>query len=327
MPSPKLIFDAVRFATLIVLLLFTFNINAQGRNDMHLNIKGLANLDRYLQQSESKFSDIVDGAEKHIQWVSSNTNRATHTQTELAIVYLHGFSASRQELSPVLETVANRLGANVFFTRLQGHGRSDDAMAEGSVAGWKNDVREAYEIGQAIGKRVILIGTSTGATLSTWAITQSFAKDTRANIMISPNYGVQSNSAWLMKSSLGIKIAKWINGDYHSFTPVSEQHEKFWTERYPLEAVTPMLKLVDEVTELDKSKTDVPQLLIYSPTDQVIDVAKVQSTAKEFSNAEVRVHPFTESKDHVQHVLAGVACSPESTNAMVELLVNYIQGL
>lgn len=285
-----------------------------------LATESLVALEAKLAQSEQGISDIVDGAEKHIRWHQNKPQLS-----DIVIIYLHGFSASRQELSPVLENVADQLSANVFFTRLQGHGRSEDAMAQGSVYGWRNDVREAYELAGQLGKNIVLVGTSTGATLATWAATQDFAKDTQMIIMISPNFGVQNNSIWLMKWSWGVKFAKWLNGDYHSFTPVSEQHAQFWTERYPLEAFTPMVKLVDEVVQLDKSNITIPHLMIYSPTDKVIDVEKALNTAKEFSGAAMELRPFTVSTDHVQHVLAGVACSPEATEPMVNILVDYIR--
>jgi len=282
--------------------------------------QSLIALEERLAQSEQAFDDIVDGTEKHIRWYSEQPH-----VSNLVIIYLHGFSASRQELSPVLETVADQMQANIVFTRLQGHGRDDDAMTEGTVDGWKNDVREAFEIATTVGNKVVLVGTSTGATLATWAATQNFAKKIRASILISPNFGVQNTSVWLMRWSWGVRLAKWLNGDYYSFTPVSEQHAQYWTERYPLEALTPMVQLVDEVVELDKSSISVPHLIVYSPADKVIDVKKALKTIEEFSNADVQLNPFSVSTDHVQHVLAGIACSPEATKPMVKVLTNYLQ--
>lgn len=75
-------------------------------------------IDHYLAQSEAQFHDIVPGAEKIIIWAN-----ATKTKTPLSIVYLHGFSATRQETSPLSDKLAAQLGANVYYTRLSGHGR------------------------------------------------------------------------------------------------------------------------------------------------------------------------------------------------------------
>lgn len=291
-------------------------------NTHALDINQLTEIENQLSESEKRFDDIILGTEKSIRWFQGKK-----TQAEFAIIYLHGFSASRQELHPVVDLVADELSANVFYTRLQGHGRSANAMAQSSVEGWKRDVQQAYTIGQQIGKKVLLISTSTGGTLATWLISQNEPPRVHANIMVSPNFGVSSLSAGLLKWPWGLKLAKWINGDSYSFEPNSEFQAKYWTERYPLDAVVPMVKLVDEVTELDKSNVSIPQLIIYSPKDQVIKPEKVLSTAKQFINSDVSLQPFTDSQDPSQHVLAGDALSPSSTNKMVSLISSYIKSI
>ena len=277
---------------------------------------------KVIQASEADYTDIVEGAEKHIRWYQGQP-----IKRDIAFVYIHGFSASRQELSPVTELLADRFSANVFYTRLTGHGRSDDAMAEASVLAWKKDIQDAYDIGRIIGKKVILISTSTGGTLATWLLAKEDTKQPFVNIMISPNFEVQNPNAWLLKSSLGTWLAKKINGDYHSFTPLSEAHGKYWTERYPLDAVTPMMQLLDEVDDIDKSTISAPQLIVYSPNDKVINTEKISQLHNEFSSSDTRLHPFTQSTDSYQHVLAGVACSPESTDEMVNVLTDYLNEL
>lgn len=282
----------------------------------------LSNVSQYLVDIEGSFDDLINGTERKIRWYSGTQ------QTKLALVYLHGFSASRQELSPVTELIADKLGANIYYARLKGHGRTEDAMIDGSVQAWLNDTRQAYEIGQLIGKQVIVISTSTGGTLATWLMAQPFANNIAANIMVSPNFGIKRKSAEIVRWPLGLKIAKWVNGsNYYSFKPLNDIHTKYWTERYPMEALVPVVKLVDQVNDLDKSTITTPQLIVYSPKDQVINTAKVTETAKQFSAAKVSLIEFTESLDPSQHVLAGDACSPESTDAMVKLVVDYLQQL
>ena len=284
--------------------------------------KDLSALTVAIQESESMHTDIVDGAEKHIRWYDKK-----QVKSKLAFVYIHGFSASRQELSPVTEELADKFSANVFYTRLTGHGRSDDAMAEASTDAWKKDIKDAYNIGRIIGEKVILISTSTGGTLATWLLAQEETEQPFANIMVSPNYAVQSGSAWLFNSSLGLWVAKLINGDYNAFDPISESHAKYWTERYPLEALVPMMSLLSEVESLNKSKVTTPQLIIYSPKDSVIKPEKVIEVSNEFINSDLTLTPFTQSTDPYQHVLAGKACSPESSERMINLLADYVEQL
>ena len=102
-----------------------------------------ADLPGYLAKAEAAYPDITPGAEKTILWAHQD-----HQQTELAIVYLHGFSATRQETAPLSDDLAKSLGANLFYTRLAGHGRSSAAMGEASAGDWLNDAEEALAIGQ-----------------------------------------------------------------------------------------------------------------------------------------------------------------------------------
>lgn len=279
----------------------------------------LETLEQVLQNQEAQFKDIVDGSEKRIRWYQGKQ------QTELALVYIHGFSASSRELSPTTERLADTLGANVYYARLQGHGRSDDAMAEATVDGWKKDARQAYQIGKKIGKRVIVISTSTGGTLATWLAAHEFDQSVIANILISPNFDIASKIAKIVTWPGGLTLARWIGGDYHSFTPITEEHGRFWTNRYPIESVLPMFALLDEVRDLDKSRITTQHLVIYSPDDKVVDVDAIENNRMQLTSAKVEMRLFTKSTDPYQHVLSGVACSPESTDAMVALLKDYIQ--
>ena len=308
------------FKNIILSVLFTGLLTLNTKTDaVELNIE---QIDDYLVHSEQQFSDIIDKTQKKVRWYQDEV-----TKTEFALVYLHGFSASSQELSPTTEILSDKLKANAFYTRLSGHGRSDDAMAEATVDAWKNDVLEAYQIGQLIGHKVIIVSTSTGGTLATWLLNQENIAAPFANIMVSPNYAIQSKSAWLLRSWLGLKIAKLINGDYNSFDPHSPEHAKYWTQRYPLEAVRPMLSLLDEVKELDKSKASSPQLLIFSPQDRVINVDEIKNVAKQFTNSKTTLIEFMHSTDPYQHVLSGKACSSDSTEKMVDQLFSYINSL
>ena len=281
----------------------------------------LNNVESYLADLESSYSDIVENAEKKIRWYDGKQ------KTRLSIIYLHGFSASRRELSPVTEQLADKLGANVYFVRLRGHGRSDDAMAEAKIEDWLNDTRLAYQIGKLIGQKVVTISTSTGGTLATWLAAQEFASQLAANIMISPNFGIKDRSGEIIRWPWGLQIAKWINGPYRSFEPQNQTHDDYWTQRYPIEALVPVIKLVDQVLDMDKSKISAPQLLVYSPNDKVISVSRILQVSEEFSAGNVVIHPFTESSDPSQHVLAGDACSPDTTQVMVDLLEKYLEQL
>ena len=124
------------------------------------NIIG-SDINEYLIKSEQNFSDIKEGIAKHIIWANKN-----NTKTPLSIVYIHGFTASSEEIRPLPDLIAKNIKANLFYTRLSGHGRTSEAMENCSIENWMNDLHEAIEIGSRIGKKVIIMSSSTGGTIS-----------------------------------------------------------------------------------------------------------------------------------------------------------------
>ncbi|KZL20096.1 hypothetical protein PsAD2_01582 [Pseudovibrio axinellae] len=62
--------------------------------------------------------------------------------------------------------------ANLYYTRLTGHDRTGEALAEATLYDRINDLAEAVEIGRQIGEKIIIVSTSTGATLSAWLAMQ-----------------------------------------------------------------------------------------------------------------------------------------------------------
>jgi esterase/lipase len=72
----------------------------------------------------------------------------------------------------VYDTVSREIGANIFYTRLTGHGIPWEELSKASLNGWINDAWEAYQIGKRIGNRVAVAATSMGATLGLWLASQ-----------------------------------------------------------------------------------------------------------------------------------------------------------
>ena len=85
-----------------------------------------------------------------------------------------------------------------------------------------------------------------------------------------------------------------------------------------------MFALLDFIKDIDKSKTVIPQLVIYSPNDQVVSVKAIEKTLKEFSKSDVDIIRYQNSHDPSQHVLAGNACSPQSNSEVTSLITDYI---
>jgi len=278
--------------------------------------------DDYLKQQEARFNDIIPNTEKEIVWANDHQQA-----TEYAIVYLHGFSATRQEIEPVPRILANALNANIFYTRLSGHGRTGQSLALASSEDWLEDARQAWEIGSRLGKKVILLSVSTGGTLSTWISAQPFAKDLYAQIMISPNFDLADKSAHILTWPIGLTMAKWLVGAELGFEPETPEKALYWTTRYPLEAGKHLVELVDTVAAIDKTDISAPTLIIYSPNDSVIDTQAVRDNFERFGSNTKKLIPFFGSSDKGQHVLAGDIVSPDSNEAISAIISTFINDL
>ena len=210
--------------------------------------------------AESQVTDIRPGLEKSIIWAG-----APHQRTRYAIVYIHGFSASKEELRPVPDRIAVALGANIFYTRLTGHGRTAEAMREASVSAWMQDLAETFQIGSMIGDKVIIISCSTGGTLVAAGMARGiFSEQLVSTVFFAPNFGVQDRMAPLLTWPLARYWAPLIGGEMQTNTPRNQLHARYWTTSYPTISLIPMMQLIDMVDNADLRTSTVPALFFFS---------------------------------------------------------------
>ena len=214
----------------------------------------------YLARQEARFGDVTPGVAKSVVWAGE-----PGTRTPLALVYLHGFSATNMEIRPLPEHLAERLGANLFRTRLTGHGRPGEALASASAEDWLRDVAEAMAVAAALGDRVVLLGTSTGGTLALWAATRpQWQEQIQAVVVISPNLGPRDTRSAMLLWPWGGSLAQAVVGPERSWEPRNPDQARFWTTRYPTEALLPMMALVDMVSGVSSAELGAPVLNLYS---------------------------------------------------------------
>lgn len=283
-----------------------------------------AALQPWLDKRELQFSDLKPDAAKRIVWAAD-----IGTKTPLAVVYLHGFSATSEEIRPVPDDVARGLGANLFFTRLAGHGRSGEAMAGAAAGDWIEDMAEAMAIGRRLGDRVLVISTSTGATLAAIGATDPALSDGMAGIvMVSPNFGVRSVAGKILDMPFAEIWGPIVAGPTRSFEPVNEQHARHWTTRYPTAALFPMAALVRHAVGLDLSDVKIPALVILSPDDQVVSPDKTKAVMAGWgAPVQMEERKMGAGDDPYAHVIAGSVLSPGQTDAVVQFILTWAKGL
>ena len=78
---------------------------------------GAAELENFVKENES-LHKIKPNNEARIIWANDSSKQ----KTEYAIVYLHGYSASQEEGSPIHTNIAKEFGCNLYLSRLAEHG-------------------------------------------------------------------------------------------------------------------------------------------------------------------------------------------------------------
>ena len=281
-------------------------------------------LDEYLATAEASVRNLRPGEDRGIVWIDPQAR----SLTPLALVYLHGFSADRHEVEPLVSQLAAELGANAYFARLRGHGRDGAAMAQATVEDWLADTSEAVAIGARIGERAVLIGTSTGGTLAVWAASREEADGrVAAVVMISPNFHPKDRMSRLLLYPWGGVVARVVLGAEHCFAAQSAEEALHWTTCYPTSALLPMMALVEHVRTVDLSGVNVPTLVMYSPRDQVVDAAETERVVRTLGGADVQVFVYEGAGDPAQHVLAGDILSPESTATIAARVLQFLEPL
>lgn len=203
----------------------------------------LVTLENNIKQNEDAIINIKPDNESRIVWYDSIPKK-----TEYAFVYLHGWSASHEEGAPLHEQLGKRYGANVYLPRLAGHGLyEDEAMLNLTATELFNSAKKALAVAKQLGKKVIVIGTSTGGTLALYLAYQH--PEIEGLLLYSPNIELFDESAKLLSGPWGIQLAKAITGsNYHQFEADSIK-QSYWTTKYRLEALTHLQALMDETMQ------------------------------------------------------------------------------
>ncbi|MBC2713630.1 MAG: alpha/beta fold hydrolase [Desulfosarcina sp.] len=281
----------------------------------------LEHLDTYLSESESRVSGIRENCEKTIIWNDGKTE-----QRDLAIVYIHGFSASRMETWPLCNRLAEDMGANLFYTRLSGHGQDGYAMATATVTDWLNDGMEAMAIGRRLGKKIILVGSSTGGTLATWLAAQpSVSPQIHSLILFSPNFFPKNPLAAATLWPPGLRLFERLFGSWRCFTVSNAMQARYWTVRYPLKAIATMMQLVHLSWRIDLNDAGMPVLMMVNPWDRVINITLAITRFLNFPSPQKRLVLFRGNKDLGRHVLAGNILAPESTEKAMAIIQAYLR--
>ena len=259
----------IKFSGIALLLIITVYLAGPAPSGLKLSPNlpkvpdNALNLEQFISDKESKFNVKPDN-ESRIIW----NNDSSKEKTEYAIVYIHGFSASQEEGNPVHKNFAKKFGCNLYLPRLDEHGLiSDNALLNFSGEKLYESAKEAYAIGKQIGKKVILMSTSTGGTLALKLAAEN--PEIAGLILYSPNIAINDSKAWMLNNPWGLQIAKMIKGDFVNAKDSSEIYKKYWNYKYRVESVVQLEELLETtMKESTFQKVNQPLLMLYYFKDE-----------------------------------------------------------
>jgi esterase/lipase len=280
---------------------------------------GLAN---WLAETEGGVAGLRVGKEKGIVWA----NPDEPARTPLSIIYLHGFSASRAEIEPVTSRVAAELGANLYFSRLRGHGADPEELRQVTINDWSRDVLEAFAIGAAIGEKVIVIGTSNGGAWATWLASLPLAQDSLERlILIAPNFHPANPQVRMLTWPWARFFMPLLQGEYREFEAASPEHAEGWYLRYPFAALFPLMGTVQLIERTVLELVEVPTLILYNPGDTTVSVAAIEAAFTRLPNPANRLTRVDILEGEDPHVLTGAIRSPSSVEKVIKEILYFVK--
>ena len=226
----------------------------------------LDDVENYVKIKESEHR-LKKNNEARIVWA----NDSLKSITEYAIVYLHGFSASQEEGNPVHRNVAKHFGCNLYLSRLAEHGiDTTDQLVNLTSDNYWESAKEALFIGKKLGKKLILMGTSTGGTQAL-QLAATYPNDVAAIILYSPNIEINDPNAYLLNNPWGLQIARLVKGGKLNYPADTRPiYSAYWNRPYRLEAVVNLEEML-ETTMTNETFTSIkqPVLLLYYYKDEL----------------------------------------------------------
>jgi len=189
-------------------------------------------LEQEVNQLERQTVGLKKDNQARIVWADSLLKH----RTRFCVVYLHGFSGSQADGYPIHMEFAKRYGCNLYLSRLYGHGiDKEDALKDLTPENYLKSACRAVSIGKTLGEKVIIMATSTGATLA--LLIASEHPEIAGLVLYSPNIDFRDKASSVLVKPWGLFIARCFQGGYNIESADPENVRAYWQSKYRIEAL------------------------------------------------------------------------------------------
>ncbi len=223
--------------------------------------ESLTVLEKQINESEKAVRGIKPDNQARIVWADSSKKE----KTKIAFLYLHGFPASQAEGAPVHTDLARIYHANLYLSRLAGHGidRGDSTMIDLTADKLEASAERALLIAKKLGDEVIIIGTSGGGALTIFLASRH--PEIKSIILYSPCIKLFNKTTAILTKPWGLQIARKVNGGPVVIDKsLSAEHANYWDLRYRLEGVAALVNFTTHTMKPEVfSKVKCPVFMAY----------------------------------------------------------------
>lgn len=293
---------------LVVLYIFLCNLSHGQIQTKEITINTIESI---IKTAENKVTDLKPNNEARIIWAKNHKEQ----QTDIAFVYLHGFGASNREGEPIMSMLSDEFSANVYMSRLKEHGLSrDDSYKYLTPENYIDSAKEALAIGKIIGKKVILVSTSTGGTLSLKIASED---DSIAGLILySPFIDLKNPGFESILTPEGKAAIVSRNGGSILKQNRPENEQKYWSNSYHIDGYEALIKMLKStMTDATFKKVKTPTFVgyYYKNEQEQDEVVSVPAILKMFES----LGTTTENKVKIAFPDAGnhvIACDMRSND-------------
>ncbi|MDF3820668.1 alpha/beta hydrolase [Leptospira sp. 96542] len=252
-------------------------------------------VDEYNYDSSRKFDNFESFYQNELE-ISKKENtredneekliRYSEDKTDITIVYIHGFGASRREGEEVTNQVAEYFGANTYYLRLPGHGTNIEDHLNTDFQKYLQDAEDSLIYAKELGHKTVLVGTSMGGNIATY-LTAKHPELVDCLILASPFYNFGDPTANLFNFYWGKGFINLVMGDirYSKKDPKDESSKYWYMDQYygALQNITNLKRFVEKENPFPKIKTPVLMMYYYKSEREQDFVASVKAMLDVFN--------------------------------------------